>query len=125
MSVSSPRCCSFGRCSANDQLTTFSGSVGYGIYKQYFAAGRGSVLVPLLALMICLSQVATVLCSYALIWWQGASQILFPLPRRSTDVVVASYFSEDHFKKSNGMYMGECADRASSASISDHSLRCF
>jgi len=61
----------------------FAGSVGFHVFKQYFQAGRGVILVPMIILMVCLSQVATIMTSYVLIWWQ-----------------------EDHFNRGNNFYMG-------------------
>ncbi|CDZ96537.1 abc transporter [Phaffia rhodozyma] len=57
-----------------DKLITteerYTGAVGGRVYKNYFKAGRGVILVPMLLITMCLSQVATVMTSYVLIWWQ-------------------------------------------------------
>lgn len=46
------------------------GAVGSKVVRQYFSAGNGAVLVPLLLFFTALSQAATVLTSYFLVWWQ-------------------------------------------------------
>jgi hypothetical protein len=53
-----------------DQSSLELGAVGFATVREYFKAANGKVLVPILILMICLSQVATVLASYFLVWWQ-------------------------------------------------------
>lgn len=53
------------------------------VYAAYFNAGHGIVMVPLIIGALALMQVATVLNSYWLIWWQN-----------------------DHFHQSQGFYMG-------------------
>ncbi|TFY77333.1 hypothetical protein EWM64_g6678 [Hericium alpestre] len=47
-----------------------TGAVGWEVYKSYSQAGNGAVFLPLLALSVILMQVATVLSSYWLVWWQ-------------------------------------------------------
>lgn len=61
---------------------SFSGAVGGSVISQYFSAGNGRVLIPLLLFFTCLSQVSTVLTSYFLVWWQGEFNLVhFNRPR--------------------------------------------
>ncbi|XP_006459320.1 hypothetical protein AGABI2DRAFT_66472, partial [Agaricus bisporus var. bisporus H97] len=55
------------------------GSVSGEVYKLYLKAASGGIIVPLLVLGMCLSQVATVLSSYWLVWWQ---EMAFSRPPR-------------------------------------------
>lgn len=47
-----------------------TGSVAGKVYKDYFKAGHGVIMLPLIILTISLMQAATVLNSYWLVWWQ-------------------------------------------------------
>ncbi|PWN27227.1 hypothetical protein BDZ90DRAFT_232770 [Jaminaea rosea] len=47
-----------------------TGSVSGKVYKDYIRAGRGSFMLPLIIITICIVQVITVLNSYWLVWWQ-------------------------------------------------------
>lgn len=48
-----------------------TGAVAWDIYKAYFKAGNGVVTVPILVVALVLTQVATVLSSYWLVWWES------------------------------------------------------
>lgn len=57
------------------------GSIAGSTWGGYIKAGRGEIMIPVLLLCVCLSQVFTVLTSYWLLWWQryewGLSNNLF------------------------------------------------
>lgn len=48
-----------------------TGAVASAIYKAYLQAGNGAVTVPILLITLVLVQVATVLSSYWLVWWEN------------------------------------------------------
>ena len=48
-----------------------TGAVAWNIYKAYFKAGNGVVTLPILLSALVLTQVATVLSSYWLVWWES------------------------------------------------------
>ncbi|KZV74002.1 hypothetical protein PENSPDRAFT_244681 [Peniophora sp. CONT] len=50
-----------------------TGAVAWDIYKAYFKAGNGVVTVPILVVALVLTQVATVLSSYWLVWWESGT----------------------------------------------------
>ncbi|SPO20406.1 probable YOR1 - ABC transporter [Ustilago trichophora] len=60
-----------------------TGSVSMRVYLSYLKFGRGAYMVPICVISITLMQVANILNSYWLIWWQ-----------------------KDHFNKPIGFYMG-------------------
>ncbi|KAM0788854.1 hypothetical protein ACM66B_002939 [Microbotryomycetes sp. NB124-2] len=60
-----------------------TGAVGWPIYKAFFHAARGYITVPVLLAALTFMQVAQVLQSYWLVWWQ-----------------------KDEFNQPNGFYMG-------------------
>lgn len=47
-----------------------TGAIEWDVYKAYIDAGKGEVVLPFLFLSLVLMQVATVLSSYWLVWWQ-------------------------------------------------------
>jgi len=59
--------------SANTMMQTEernTGAVSWKVYKDYFKAGNGTVLVPLVIFSLILMQVGNVMGSYWLVWWQ-------------------------------------------------------
>jgi len=59
--------------SANTMMQTEernTGAVSWKVYKDYFKAGNGTVVVALVVLSLVLMQVGNVMGSYWLVWWQ-------------------------------------------------------
>ena len=71
-----------------------TGSVSGHVYSAYFKAGKGWLMVPLTIISLSLMQVATILNSYWLVWWQ-----------------------EDYFNLSQGVYMAVYAALAIAQTI--------
>ncbi|GAA96149.1 uncharacterized protein L969DRAFT_91604 [Mixia osmundae IAM 14324] len=75
------------------------GSVSGGVYAQYLKAANGVWLLPILIVVLVLTQGATVLTSYALVWWQ-----------------------RDTFNRPQGFYMGIYAALAVAQTIFSFAL---
>jgi len=58
-----------------------TGAIEWGVYKSYIRAGKGEVVLPLLALSVVAVQATTVLSSYWLVWWQEMYVGLFSVAR--------------------------------------------
>ena len=73
------------------------------VYMTYLAAGRGTIMIPLILLFIMTMQGSQVMNSYTLVWWE-AKYVHFP-PSISMTISSAQHMESTHFILPNYLRM--------------------